>query len=377
MKRSTVFSACIILAAGAVALASDTAATAAKNASPFPAMPEFAKAVLPKCDVSFELAKEPIHMPTVAYPREVAGQKYATEIEMIVPVEDAFQGKSEVPEYWELGQQVQKLRRAFLASEDQNEIVGYFAKLPQNVRPLTHVADELSSPFLTAIWNVSGNGPTIRPVPGFACRTFYLFTQTADRPKALIKTLLDVYGYGIALPEQSRFLDKGNSASQSVPGYKRWLDEMPAAIAEDKKQLDALREFEDISQAALDKFKVERRALEIDRAAAKGRVEACEKILSNGAGTAKEQIVAAKFAAEIELAGLDSKHAVLDRIVVNAQKRFDLQTKLHDDKVCLDSARQYIGPYRKAAREMAEGARAWALCPIVGKVVTSEIRWEK
>jgi hypothetical protein len=158
-----------------------------------------------------------------------------------------------------------------------------------------------------------------------------------------------------------------------------------------QKQLGELKEFEDVTQEALSQYVTQRRLIDIDIAATRARLDACQKILSGRADLAPNkisQLEGLKTVAEVELVGYAAKRAALESIIRDGRQYLSRQNEI---KLLTQRLKQQTSDianieatlaYLKAALEpktyfgevVSYDQRGW---PHVNEVLIGGVRWQE
>ncbi|MHC4178717.1 MAG: hypothetical protein ACYSWU_14495 [Planctomycetota bacterium] len=158
-----------------------------------------------------------------------------------------------------------------------------------------------------------------------------ILAPTPERAKELVQGVLSFYDFGVFYPLQKEALAVIGEYEKRLAEDRASLKGGQDELATLKKQLANLKEFEDITPAALANFITQQRLISVEMQGVKARIDACNKILG-GAGRRLtpprvEQLETIKITAEIELVGLAARKKALEEIVKQGRERKEVSAK--------------------------------------------------
>ncbi|HUT90694.1 MAG TPA: hypothetical protein VMY37_14420 [Thermoguttaceae bacterium] len=173
---------------------------------------------------------------------------------------------------------------------------------------------------------------------GFRVVEFNVLGPTPELVKELVAAILQLYDYGLSYPIQHEYLRLAQQGETLLADLCPELKKADAELAQQKKQLEPYREYEDITEQSLADLMTQRRLLLVDLAGVEARIGACSKILSgppmNVDRTSRVETI--KVSAEIELVGLRARKDYIDHVVEKGRQRQELSAKVEPARKRVD-----------------------------------------
>ncbi len=210
---------------------------------------------------------------------------------------------------------------------------------------------------------------------------FTILAPTPERAKELAQGVLSFYDFGVFYPLQRAALAVKGAYEKRLVEDRASLKEAGDALATLEKQLEGLKEFEDITKEALVNFITQQRLISVDMRGVKARIDACNKILVSGtkrrlALSRIEQLETLKIAAEIELVGLAARKEALEEIVKKGRERKEASAKRVHADLRVTTLERGISQTLKGITHYEAELKKCAPYPVQdGKVVIRRIKW--
>lgn len=211
---------------------------------------------------------------------------------------------------------------------------------------------------------------------------FEILAPTPERAEELVRAFLSVYDYGLFCPIQQEYLRLKRDFEQRLPKYHAAGKEAKQELAKYEKQLDELKEYEDVGEEALVNFTTQLRLISVDLAGIQARTDACNKILGGATGkrltpSRVEQIEMLKITAEIELVGLAAKKAAIEEIVDKGRRRVELLGEVKAARTKVARSESLVSGTERLITEYETARQEYMPLPIQdGKVTIHPLKWE-
>lgn len=376
---------CLVMLAIAIpARAADPAPDSPPDAKPeasAEAGPKLTEPVIPKRELTFEQSAEEYPLPLNVPDPKLLEQRYIAVFRSVGLPKGR---RLDVPKH-----PVSPNLRSLYAMAFRSGGTGYpplFPGLVRNVPKDRLPAEDILSVLTTqggSLISVRRESCPNPDDPGTPLEyyAFQVRAPTVERAKELVEALLVLYDYGLSYPVQQEYLQLGRDAEKELPKLRDASEKAQQELARTEKQLEALKDFEDLGEETLVDFRTQLRLISVDMAGTKARIDACNKILAGrkDLGPSRiEQVETVKITAEIELVGLAARKDAIEKIVELGQRRVELfnqTTKLRHDAV---HARGAVSDALNKTAEYETARKQYEPFPIQdAKVVIHPIRWEQ
>jgi hypothetical protein len=204
------------------------------------------------------------------------------------------------------------------ASHVHLKIVGFIE------RPSGQIAQDISTGFSPSQRRATRSDATLE---------YRIYAPTAQRAKELVEGMLSLQDNGLFSTIQQELQAAKRKWEANLQESREHLEKTQKESKTVQDQLDAAKEYADISEQTLSGLETQQRLVEVDMEGLKARVKACNDLLetskrSPATSSRIEQLENLKIAAEVELAGLTARKASIQQIVAGAHKRNNLQVAL-------------------------------------------------
>jgi len=219
---------------------------------------------------------------------------------------------------------------------------------------------------------------SIRPADNmYDSVTFQVFAPSVERARELAQTIVSIYGEAFSVPLQQSYKVAIKSNREDLARSREKVAKLETELAGVNKQLDGLKEYEDIKAESLVTFTEKLRALNVDMAETKGRLTTSEKLVAESArnSSTNNQAAALKAQAVIQLAGEEAKRSEIEKILKNGALRLELvdkqgalQEEIYGERIACQE--QNVADCLGARKDAEE-------CPVPdSKVIIRPIKWQ-
>jgi len=190
---------------------------------------------------------------------------------------------------------------------------------------------------------------------------FEVLAPTPERAEQLVEGILALYDYGLSVRMQQEYLKLRQAAEKTLPELREAIPKKQDELALAERQLEALKDFEDIDKESIVNFRAQLRLIAVERAGIEARIDACNKIVAKlevvRHAQRIEQVETVKITTEIELVGLVAKQNAIEKIVEAGERRIELIDQVAELRGQLGIAKDHlsrtegrIGDYEKARK---------------------------
>jgi chromosome segregation ATPase len=203
-----------------------------------------------------------------------------------------------------------------------------------------------------------------------------MFTPTVERAKELAEGILLIYDNGVFGPLLQADESFKRQHQALLDWYRQRLAEAEQANAENEKELDQLKQYEDLSREVLTNLTTQLWQIAVDKAGVEARIKACEKLRGKPDG-ANAEVERLKTAAEIELTGLQAREGAVKDVVAKGRKRAQLVNTLDRARLWAVSWEANILHEEAAVAYYEDQLKRYQPFPIVdNKVTIRPVKWQ-
>ncbi len=354
---------------------------------------EVTEPVIPERELTFEVSEEEYPMGLFKADPKLLEQRYVATFQLIVsyPPKDYHGRRAKVYRSPHLDRGDMRLRDdpsenllgvlyewAFrAASLDPRVFQGLVKRIPEVRLPPEEVVSWLTTDPAFHVRFRRSSVLAKAAVPRRWDLDYEVFAPTPEQAQELVAGLLAFYDWGLSYPLQQECL-RGKEAHQAdVESVPAKLKEFREALSALERELEGLKDYEDVTGDTLKDLTTEIRRISVEIAGVQARIRACERILAKAAGRQMEQIETLSLTAEIDLVGLQARMKALEDLVGKGRSRVELVKKQHQVLLDLNKAELHSKQSNLAIAHY-EAQRQQAMpYPVKGnKVVIRPIKWE-